>query len=181
VVDHYGGFWRRMMAFLIDKMILFGISIFLFFIGLLALSLGFLSHYHEFMPARFAEVTITFVFLFYCVTVFISMFYFTYFHGTTGQTFGKVLFGLKVVQATGEKMTLGIGFLRWVGYVISAAVIYLGFIWIAIDGRKQGWHDKIAGTVVIRVKNIVNGLAYSPGEDSTNLQKQDVISKERSD
>ena len=144
------------MAYFIDKMILLGISLFLFFIGLLALSLGFLSHYREFFPERVAEVTITFVLLYYCVTVFISMLYFTYFHGTTGQTFGKVLFGLKVVQATGEKMTLGIGFLRWVGYLISAVVVYLGFIWIAFDGRKQGWHDKIAGTVVIRVKNIVN-------------------------
>jgi uncharacterized RDD family membrane protein YckC len=181
VEDRYGGFWRRMMAFLIDKMILFGILLFMFFIGLLALSLGFLSHYREFLPERVAEVTITFVFLYGCVAVFISMLYFTYFHGTTGQTFGKVLCGLKVVQATGEKMTLGIGFLRWVGYVISAAVIYLGFIWIALDGRKQGWHDKIAGTVVIRVKNIVNEQALSSREDSTNLQKQDVISTERSD
>jgi uncharacterized RDD family membrane protein YckC len=156
VEDRYGGFWRRMMAFFIDKMILFGISLFLFFIGLLALSFGFLSHYREFLPEQVVEMAITFALLYYCVTVFISMLYFTYFHGTTGQTFGKVLFGLKVVQATGEKMTLGIAFLRWVGYLISAVVIYLGFIWIALDGRKQGWHDKIAGTVVIRVNNIVN-------------------------
>jgi uncharacterized RDD family membrane protein YckC len=34
-------------------------------------------------------------------------------------------------------------------YFVSAAVLYLGFFWIAIDRRKQGWHDKIAGTVVI--------------------------------
>ena len=170
--DLYGGFWRRMIAFFIDKMVLFCISFFMFLIGLLALSLGFLSHYREFMPERFAEVTITFVFLYYCVTVFISMLYFTYFHGTTGQTFGKMVFGLKVVQATGEKMTLGIGFLRWVGYIISTVVFYLGFIWIAFDGRKQGWHDKIAGTLVIRVKNIVNGLSHPPEETHPFLSQR---------
>jgi len=75
-----------------------------------------------------------------------------------------MIFGLKVVQSTGEKMTLGVGFLRWVGYIISGMVFYLGFIWIAFDGKKQGWHDKIAGTVVVRAKNIVDGLSYSPDE-----------------
>lgn len=164
MVDHYGGFWRRMMSFFIDKVILFITSIFILFVGVLALSLGFLSHYTEFFPERFAEVTLNFVFLYFLMTAFISMLYFTYFHGTTGQTFGKMIFGLQVVQSTGEKMTLGVGFLRWVGYIISGMVFYLGFIWIAFDGKKQGWHDKIAGTVVIRAKNIVDGLSYSLDE-----------------
>jgi len=164
VVDHYGGFWRRMMAFFIDKVILFITSVVILFIGMLALSLGFLSNYTEFLPERIAEVTMTFVLLYVLIIAFISMLYFTYFHGTTGQTFGKMIFGLRVVQSTGEKMTLGVGFLRWVGYIISGMVFYLGFIWIAFDGKKQGWHDKIAGTVVVRVKNIVDGLSYSPDE-----------------
>ena len=92
------------------------------------------------------------------------MFYFTYFHGAGGQTPGKMIFGLKVVQSTGEQMTFGIAFLRWVGYIISGTVFYLGFVWIAFDGRKRGWHDKIAGTVVIRVGNIVDGSAFTPEE-----------------
>jgi len=163
-MDHYGGFWRRMMAFCIDKIILFITSMFILFVGVLALSLGFLSQYSEFMPERFAEVTMNFVLLYLLITAFISMFYFTYFHGTTGQTFGKMIFSLQVIQSTGEKMTLGVAFLRWVGYIISGMVFYLGFIWIAFDGKKQGWHDKIAGTVVVRVKHIVDGLSYSPEE-----------------
>ena len=154
--DLYGGFWRRMMAFLIDMIILFSTSLFILFVGILVLSMRFLSHYREFVPERLMAVTISFLVVYLFMAVFIGMLYFTYFHGATGQTPGKMIFGLRVVQATGEKMTLGIGFLRWVGYLISAVVVYLGFIWIALDGRKQGWHDKIAGTVVIRVKNIVN-------------------------
>jgi uncharacterized RDD family membrane protein YckC len=61
-------------------------------------------------------------------------------------------------------MTFGLAFLRWVGYIISAVVLYLGFVWIAFDAKKQGWHDKIAGTVVIRVRNIVDRPAYTPDE-----------------
>jgi uncharacterized RDD family membrane protein YckC len=162
--DSYGGFWRRAMAFFIDKIILFFTSLFILFIGMLALSISFLSHYREMLPERFEELTITFVAIYLLMTVFISMFYFTYFHGAAGQTPGKMIFGLKVVQTTGEHMTFGLAFLRWVGYIISAFVFYLGFIWILFDAKKQGWHDKIAGTVVIRVRNIVDGPAYAPDE-----------------
>jgi uncharacterized RDD family membrane protein YckC len=158
--DSYGGFWRRAMAFSIDKIILFFTSLFILFIGVLSLTLSFLSHYRDMLPERFEELSITFVAVYLLTTVFISMFYFTYFHGAAGQTPGKMIFGLRVVQPTGEQMTFGLAFLRWVGYIISAFVFYLGFVWIAFDKRKQGWHDKIAGTVVIRVRNIVDGPAY---------------------
>ncbi|MBW2651381.1 MAG: RDD family protein [Deltaproteobacteria bacterium] len=40
----------------------------------------------------------------------------------------------------------------WVGYIISKLPFFLGFIWVAFDGRKQGWHDKIAGTYVIKTR-----------------------------
>jgi uncharacterized RDD family membrane protein YckC len=163
-VDSYGGFWRRAMAFSIDKIILFFTSLFILFIGALALSIGFLSQYRDMLPERFEEITITFSLIYLLMTVFISMCYFIYFHGAAGQTPGKMIFGLKVVQSTGKQMTFGLAFLRWVGYIISAIVFYLGFIWIAFDAKKRGWHDKIAGTVVIRVRNIVDGLAYAPDE-----------------
>jgi uncharacterized RDD family membrane protein YckC len=164
VQDLYGGFWRRMMAFLIDKIILFFTSLFILLVGVLALSMNFLSHYREFVPDRLMGVTISFLFVYLLMAVFISMLYFTYFHGATGQTPGKMIFGLRVVRVTEEKMTFGIGFLRWVGYIISSIIINLGFIWIAFDGKKQGWHDKIAGTVVVRTKNIVDGPSFVPEE-----------------
>jgi len=42
------------------------------------------------------------------------------------------------------------GLLRYVGFIIAAIPLLIGLIWAAFDSRKQGWHDKIAGTVVIR-------------------------------
>ena len=60
-----------------------------------------------------------------------------------------MLFCLQVVSADGTPISFGIAFLRAVGYLVSGALFNLGFIWVAFDKRKQGWHDKIAGTVVI--------------------------------
>jgi hypothetical protein len=79
------------------------------------------------------------------------MIYFTWFHGSVGQTPGKMMLGLRVFQASGVKMTFGVAFLRWVGSLISGLFLWLGYLWIAVDGRKQGWHDKIAATLVARV------------------------------
>jgi len=67
-----------------------------------------------------------------------------------GATPGKIALGLRIVDAaTGEPPTLGRLALRFAGYFVSAAPLYLGFLWAAVDRRKQGWHDKIARTVVI--------------------------------
>lgn len=66
---------------------------------------------------------------------------------------GKMLFGAVVVDArTGQPITPLQGVLRYLGYFVSSMILFLGFIWVAFDARKQGWHDKIAGTVVIRAK-----------------------------
>ncbi|MBM4271330.1 MAG: RDD family protein [Deltaproteobacteria bacterium] len=160
----FGGFWRRLMAFFVDKIILFFISLFVLFGGFMSLRFGFPSLGSGFAMERFVQISFAFFSAYYLTMLLVGMLYFTYFHGTTGQTPGKIIFGLRVVQATGEKMTLGVGFLRWVGYIVSTAVFFIGFAWIAIDGKKRGWHDRIAGTVVVRVENIVDGLSFSCDE-----------------
>ena len=68
-----------------------------------------------------------------------------------GQTPGKMAVGAKIVDVdTGEPITVGKGVLRYLGYFVSTLVFMLGFIWVALDSRKRGWHDYIAGTVVVR-------------------------------
>jgi uncharacterized RDD family membrane protein YckC len=67
---------------------------------------------------------------------------------------GKMFFSLKVVKAdTGAALTQKEGIVRYLGYVVATIPLCLGFIWVAFDSKKQGWHDKIAGTVVVRSKN----------------------------
>ena len=67
-----------------------------------------------------------------------------------GATPGKMAVAAKIVDArTGAAPSTASLVKRYVGYLVSMLPFFLGFAWIAIDRRKQGWHDKIAGTVVI--------------------------------
>ncbi|TWI12519.1 RDD family protein [Aerolutibacter ruishenii] len=66
---------------------------------------------------------------------------------------GKLAVSARVVDArTGNPLTLGQSIIRYLGYFVSMLPLFLGIIWVAFDPRKQGWHDKLAGTVVIRPK-----------------------------
>lgn len=66
---------------------------------------------------------------------------------------GKMVFSAKVLDAsTGMPLTFGQAVGRYLGYFVSALPLCLGLFWVAFDSKKQGWHDKLAGTVVVRVK-----------------------------
>lgn len=67
---------------------------------------------------------------------------------------GKMAVSARVVDArTGNPPTLWQSIIRYLGYVVAMLPLFLGIIWVAFDPRKQGWHDKLAGTVVIRPKD----------------------------
>lgn len=69
-----------------------------------------------------------------------------------GRTLGMRLFGLKVVQEEDmAQPSLVTASIRWLGLWLSFAACFVGVIWVAFDSRHQGWHDKIAGTLVVRV------------------------------
>lgn len=87
----------------------------------------------------------------FIVGVALGIGYVVYFWTTTGSTPGKMVMKLKVVNAqTGELLDPGTAVLRYVGYFVSALPLYLGFIWVAFDENKEGFHDKIAKTRVIK-------------------------------
>lgn len=67
---------------------------------------------------------------------------------------GKMAVAAKIVDAkTGNAASTGQLIGRYLAYYLSMIPLFLGFIWVAFDERKQGWHDKLAGTVVVRQKN----------------------------
>ena len=148
----YGGFWRRAMAAVIDMIILWFIYAFLFVIGAVAGFSGAGSSAYNLQPDALLKTAGGFIILYQAFCILINIAYYTYFHGIMGQTPGKMAMGLKVMQDTGDEMTFGIAFLRWVGSIVSGLCFFLGYIWVACNRRKQGWHDKIAGTVVIMKK-----------------------------
>lgn len=69
-----------------------------------------------------------------------------------GATPGKMLLGMKITKIDGSPIGTKEAILRYIGYFISAVVLFLGFLWVAWDSKKQGWHDKIAGTIVVENK-----------------------------
>jgi uncharacterized RDD family membrane protein YckC len=80
----------------------------------------------------------------------LAMLYFVVGWARGGQTLGMKMAGIRVVRdRDGGRIGWGSAIVRLIGYWVSAAVFYLGFIWILIDSRRRGWHDLLAGTVVI--------------------------------
>ena len=77
--------------------------------------------------------------------------YFVVLWATTGRTVGLWLVGGRVVrQEDGGRLGLGRSLIRLVGYLVDTASCFVGFAWAGVDRRKQAWHDKMAGTYVVR-------------------------------
>ena len=88
--------------------------------------------------------------LFIVLVLVLSFAYFPWFWARGGATPGMRMFRLRVVRdRDGGPVTGGQALLRLLGYVVNSFVLYIGFIWIFVDQRRRGWHDLIAGTVVI--------------------------------
>jgi uncharacterized RDD family membrane protein YckC len=142
----YGGFWIRTLAYLLDTLLLTGAAI-----GLAAVTgiAFFTVTTREFHSATFNSVRV-----FASPTLAGFVLWFGYFCGLwtlAGQTVGMALFGLRVVRAAdGKRLGPGRAVGRFFALLLSFAVFLIGVIWVAADRRKQGWHDKLARTVVVR-------------------------------
>ena len=70
-----------------------------------------------------------------------------------GQTVGQMALGIRVIDFnTGGPIGYGRAFIRWLVSIVSAIVLLLGFLWMLWDPRQQGWHDKLAHTIVVMSK-----------------------------
>lgn len=133
----YAGFWIRAWASVIDS-ILVGIIIF----PILTAVYGFA--YWE--STRLIQGPLDFLLSWVAPAAAVLLFWIS-----RQATPGKLAVGARIVDATtGGKPTTGQLLGRYAGYYVAAIPLLLGFIWAAFDPRKQGWHDKLAGTVVVR-------------------------------
>src|SRR5262249_15752153 len=80
----------------------------------------------------------------------IGFLYFLVFYALSGQTPGKRIMGLRVIDCYGHRPSILRALLRTIGYVFSLALLALGFLWIGFDREKRGLHDWLADTYVIR-------------------------------
>lgn len=78
--------------------------------------------------------------------------YYVYFWSSAGggQTLGMKALSIRVVRTDGAPLTVTGAIIRYVGLIIAFIVFFIGVIWVAFDANKQGWHDKIAGTYVVK-------------------------------
>lgn len=86
------------------------------------------------------------------LNILIGLAYFAYFWSAQGggQTLGMRVLNLKVVRTDGSALTITQALIRYLGLFVSFLCLFIGVIWVAFDADKQGWHDKIAGTYVLR-------------------------------
>ena len=143
----YVGFWARFLAFLIDSIAatLLIAPLVLYLIGETRLEDYDLQDTEQLMELlnRLAiQISLDALFL---GTIFVLFWIFK------SATPGKMLLSCSIVDAKthGKANTLQ-NIIRYIGYFVSLIPFGLGFIWIAFDSRKQGWHDKMAGTLVIK-------------------------------
>ncbi|HLH53330.1 MAG TPA: RDD family protein [Verrucomicrobiae bacterium] len=85
------------------------------------------------------------------IALVVALAYFAGLWAWRGTTIGGIVVGLKVARADGRPLTVPVTLVRSLAAAFSVLVLFLGFLWIAWDSEKQGWHDKIAGTVVLRL------------------------------
>jgi uncharacterized RDD family membrane protein YckC len=136
----YVGFWPRVWASLIDTFILFVVTspLLLMVYGRNYYSLsGFLQGPADFLISYLLPAAIVIVFW-----------------TTRNATPGKSAIGAKIVdERTGEAPSLGQYIGRYLGYFVAMFPLFLGILWVGFDRKKQGWHDLLSGTVVVRLKN----------------------------
>ena len=138
----YVGFWARVGASIVDSVIL------LVIITPLLVAIYGWGYYTD--PER-AIVAGPADFLISWVLPALAVIAFWLYRQATP---GKMLVGARVVDAeTGGALSTGQAIGRYLGYFVSMIPLFLGIIWVAFDPKKQGWHDKLAGTVVVRPKD----------------------------
>jgi uncharacterized RDD family membrane protein YckC len=81
----------------------------------------------------------------------VVLIYFVFFWTFVGYTPGKAILGLQIVRQDGRPLSVGRALLRYLRYWVSAVPLFMGFIWVLIDRKHEGWHDKISDTHVIYV------------------------------
>lgn len=133
---HYAGFWVRALATVIDTVLLLALTVPPLY---LIYGESYFSGTHvvrgswDFILSYVAPMVLVFGFWNYL-----------------SATPGKLLCGLKIIDVeTGAQPKTGQFVRRYLGFIPSTLALGLGYFWVLVDERKQGWHDKLAGTAVV--------------------------------
>jgi uncharacterized RDD family membrane protein YckC len=133
----YAGFWIRVVAALIDTVLL-TIIIVPFLLAIYG---------PEYWSSdRLVQGPLDFLISWVAPAVAVVLFWLA-----RQATPGKMAVGARIVDArTGDRPSTRQLVIRYLGYYVAMIPLFIGILWVAFDPRKQGWHDKLAGTVVVR-------------------------------
>lgn len=142
----YAGFWIRAGAAIIDTILLLIIVV-----PILTAIYG-----GDYWIGAAGDQGVTGILLNYILPAIVVLIFWVYKSATPG----KMATNLTIVDAkTGEKPSTAQFVGRYLAYYVSMLPLFVGIIWVGIDKRKQGWHDKLAGTVVIK-KNAASPVIF---------------------
>lgn len=127
----------RALAFFIDIVIVLMLAFVAFGIGI---------YFLQGTEAELGSASFTI----YLLLFILASSYFVILNGYSGKTIGKMLMGIRIISDDGNTIGFWQSFVRWIGYYISAIFLFVGFLWSIFDRNSQSWHDKIAGTFVVK-------------------------------
>jgi uncharacterized RDD family membrane protein YckC len=138
------GFISRFAAWLVDQLVLVvAFAVLGMFVQLVVTFSG--RNIPALSSDKLAALFGTAWFAFMASAIYMALFWYLF-----GSTLGQLLFGLRVVRSDGSRfLSLPQVVVRVLGFYLSMAVFFLGFLWILIDSGRRGWHDKLARTKVV--------------------------------
>ena len=144
----YGGFWLRVAASMIDSLLVVVITM-----PLLYWIYGDSYFNPDQLSSGFWDVLISWLMPALAAILFWR---------AKGATPGKMILGLKVVNAdSGKPLSVGHAIGRYLGYFVATIPLFIGLLWVGWDRKKQGWHDRLANSVVIKNNNLVDKVNFS--------------------
>jgi len=141
----WGGFFRRLSAFMVDMFVLGLFSMLLFRLSRIGFRVGMAAHART-ISLDMIESAVRAVVLAWLA---LAASYFIVLHAQDGSTVGQWLFGLRVVDRRREPVGYGRALWRWIVSILTWPLL-IGYLRILWHREKRGWHDALAGTWVIR-------------------------------
>jgi uncharacterized RDD family membrane protein YckC len=169
-VNPYGGFWIRVLAYIIDRVIVGALlsPVYLILAMRLARALNMMSRNNtfEFVPI------FHFVAIIGLVAFIVQWLYEALMTSSSWQaTFGKRIVNLKVTDEAGNRISFERATGRFFAKILSSLILGIGYLMVAFTRRKQGLHDIVAGTLVQKTDIVIAPITPPPDITGSALQR----------
>jgi uncharacterized RDD family membrane protein YckC len=155
--NNYAGFWLRFVAYIIDAILIYAVQMLIILPILGVLGFGFASNPDSMQNMTSDEAVgmiATFIAAAGATAIVFNVLIIIYFAAMESSkyqgTVGKIALGLKVTDTNGAKLDFVKALIRNVAKIISSMILMIGYIMAGFTDKKQGLHDIIASTLVVK-------------------------------